>query len=243
MSIKNVIAEAVREPAVQPTSELQTLHKQARQANSGLRKFGTALAHLIDAEFELGPRKAYSRAFEKACQKYDGNCSRLTDLSRGRIITDSLDQLEELRHNLDPARTSSFLADWAEKGYLLRTYEDSIKNPSSSGFMAIDSKIMIPLTMGRCHISELLGIDRGMLKAYERTHPIWENQRRLVEAFRNSAEGMDGKTAARYSSMEDQRRQIHLDAGIERGLITPQQAEEIHKKARAYNQSKFDFAA
>ena len=212
-------SEIAAQPLVQPAADLDTLLEQARRVKSNFTRFTEALATEIGAAYEVAPLKSVERINEKV-SKFDGDYSRITDMRRGRTIIQTVEQLEKAREILNPAEKSSFLQAWEKEGFQVRSFEDLFAQPSKAGYMALTVKLAVPLEDGDNHITELQVQHEAMLPAYKKTHELYEAQRSFSSDFRNAADGLDTQDAVDYARMTQERREIHMKAAQQAGLIT-----------------------
>lgn len=212
LSLKHIIREAAKGPVEQPTASPDALINQSFQARSGLVKFSSALANEIDSIFDLAAPKTLQRFFEKAAKKYDGNCARVLDLTRGSIPVDSVEQIEAVDRILDPQKNSEFLANWAKKGYFVREYENFFAAPTRAGLRGIVIKLEVPFSNGNFHICELQIQHVAMLDALAKSHPFFEEQRHLIDEIDPDSKEINTATAAKYVNLRETRKQIHDDA-------------------------------
>ena len=224
MSINHLITEAARGDYRQKTMNFDWLMNQAKQARSGMDIFGRALAREIGGDFNLAANKDYKRARQKADNKYGGDVSRLTDLVRGRIVVDSVDAIIHARDILNPRKGSrSFLSDWATvcangDGYFIKDFDDKHLEPTEFGWRDISTRVSVPLAKSQGHTGEIQILHKYMAEADKESHPIYERQRRMLEAFQSSAREMTDKEAARFAGMSAQRLEIHNEAAERAGL-------------------------
>jgi len=87
----------------------EQLYEQARESVLIIENLGDMLISDLkaiypglfdDAEFETGPLKRLDRATDKIIGDYKGDHTKISDLARGRIIVDTVEQIEVLREYL-----------------------------------------------------------------------------------------------------------------------------------------------
>lgn len=248
MNLRHIIREAARGPVEQPTAALEPLINQSYQARSGLVKFSSALANEIESLFDLANPKSPQRAFEKATKKYDGNCARVLDLTRGSIPVDSVEQIETADRILDPQKHSDFLSSWAKKGYFVREYENFFFKPTNAGLRGIVIKLEVPFSNGSYHICELQIQHVAMLDALNQSHPYHEEQRKLIDEIDPDSTDINSSIAAKYTSLTDARRKIHDGAASTAGLDVLIKSRSSYESdflqpSKSKSALKFDIAA
>lgn len=100
---------------------LDEAYKLAAEAKPALDSFGERLAERLGCEFQSAPLKGRERAEEKLRTKYRGDMSQLQDLARGRLICDTLEQIDEVKKIIEahvkPVRAVDRMDKPTENGY------------------------------------------------------------------------------------------------------------------------------
>ncbi|MCQ2914000.1 MAG: hypothetical protein MJ247_02265 [Alphaproteobacteria bacterium] len=120
--------------------------------------------------YTAAPLKGRARAFEKLNHKYDGDPSRLQDLARGRIVCDTLEQIDAVTGILDKR------ADTVRK-------VDRMDEPNKDGYR--DVKYVVAVSSGapveiQIHL-------RAYLEANEKAHLHYEKIRSIMAGAKDRA--------------------------------------------------------
>ncbi|MFW8583980.1 hypothetical protein ACOJBM_00625 [Rhizobium beringeri] len=118
---------------------------------------------------------------------------------------------------LDPNRGSGFLVEQAQKGYLVRAFQDLFADPSPTGYRVIAAKIEVPLVHGGSHIGEVQVRHSGMESAHRATTELNIKMREITRVFNDVP--LSDSAAAELHDLEQQRRDI-LDRAAEHFGLT-----------------------
>lgn len=230
MNARTLVRETFKaRDLLQSTADLDQLARQAQRANSGLYKFAAAFAEEIGGTFEIAPNKRLSTAFEKAVNEYQGDFRKLRDLSRGKIVVDTVEQIEHAQKILDRNNPSKFLMSQAEKGYLVCQFKDRFAEPTSSGYRAGLMTVLVPFSLGGGHKSELQLQHKGMEDAANMSHILYEQARSITRDFDNAV--LPPEQAETLFQLQNARRELHEEAAQRLGL-TRLQTRETPQVAR-----------
>ena len=142
---------------------LDEAYKMAEQAKPELDALGSFIEKELGVEFVSAPLKGRARAEEKLASKYQGDPSKLQDLARGRILCDSLEQIDAVRGIL------------AEKAETVR-HVDRMDKPNSRGYR--DVKYVLAAENGTP--VELQVQLRCFAEADKQSHPHYEKIRSII---------------------------------------------------------------
>ncbi len=216
MTLKSYYADATIVTAYQPTADLAQLGNQAQEANARLNIFGGLAADKMGARFKMIANKRLDAAFAKAADRYGFDFRQIRDLSRGCLLVDSVEQIEEARRLLHPALRSSFLKDRSRFGYEVIEFEDLFSRPPETGFRAINMKIKVPLPKGRWHVGEIQIRHKGMEKVYKETRELRYIEQEIRKTYGDLP--MPDEVKADLASLKAQRKTMHDDQAHELGL-------------------------
>jgi len=160
-----------------PVWVFEQLYKQACQSVPMVQNLGgnlllslqTCYPGLFDeAELEIGPLKRLDRATDKIIGDYKGDHTQIYDLARGRIIVDTVEQIEALRKYLDDNKEVLGIEKW----------KDRFAEPSDTGFRDINMNIRLP----NGHVIEFRVEHRAMLNVAKLTHELYEKIQKINRA-------------------------------------------------------------
>ncbi|MCQ2965812.1 MAG: hypothetical protein MJ250_03625 [Alphaproteobacteria bacterium] len=147
---------------------LDEAYKMAEQAKPELDALGSFIQKELGVEFVEAPLKGRARAEEKLASKYQGDPSKLQDLARGRILCDTLEQIDAVRGIL------------AKKAETIR-HVDRMDQPNSRGYR--DVKYILAAENGTP--VELQIQLRCFAEADKQSHPHYEKIRSIIAAAGN----------------------------------------------------------
>ena len=79
----------------QNSRNLETLYKEAEEAQKHLAQATREIAAQVGGKAEIAPLKSQNRALEKIASEYKGDASRITDLARSSVVCKTPKQVEE----------------------------------------------------------------------------------------------------------------------------------------------------
>jgi|GEM_PF-1360788 len=183
--------EQLYKVAKKSVPKIEKLAKKKILAELGSRHPGV----FTGVTFENGPLKTRARAHDKIRGDYKGNYTEICDLARGRIIVDTVEQIEILRNYFQANRQALGIEE----------YKDRFAEPSDTGFRDINMKIRLD----NDHVIEFRVEHRAMMKAAEATHAPYEKMQEIDRLVK--AENRDWTQAERFKRYRilDQVRDIH----------------------------------
>lgn len=226
----------------QATPDLEKLKNQAQMTVSRLRQFGDALALELgrdpDMDFLIAPLKKDDRIYEKVIEKYDGDPSRVTDITRGRILFDRPEQVEQFRKLFANSGKNrhQFLKSWEKKGIEVLEVKDYFASPKDAGYVGVNFKVRVELSKGRYHICELQLMHQNMQHTDSLSHEIFEEIRSLKAKTAEEDRDFSDEEQKLYEQLVDVNRTIYRRAIRENGL-TSLVPESGHVHERLFTQS------
>lgn len=154
--------------------------------------------------FENGGIKSLARATAKIAGDYGGDHSKITDLTRGRIVVDTPEQVEALRAYIDTHRESLGV----------ETMKDRFANPSDTHFRDINMKLRLP----NGHVAELRVEHRGLLEAARHTHEPYEQIQEIERRATLEDRPLSVAETHRRQDLLDRIRDIHDDIAVPAGF-------------------------
>lgn len=141
---------------------LDEAYEIAAKSKPALDAFGQELADKLGVKFEAAPLKGRERAEEKLNSKYRGDLTQLQDLARGRLICDSLEQIDAARKIIE-SRVKPVRA------------VDRMDKPTENGYR--DVKYVLPTRNGgvaemQIQLTDLDRADKQTHKEYEKIRSI-----------------------------------------------------------------------
>ena len=184
----------------QHTSDLDTLYQEAEQARGELIGFVNYVAKERGANPIIAELKGRERAEQKVAAQYDGDASRLLDITRATLVFDTMDQINLQQIEADLHTVSP--------GSRIIYVNDRFAHPASSGYRDMSLYIQMP----NGHIVSLRIQLAEMQRAAAEEHPLYV-QRRTIEATAK-IEGRDLTPAEseRYDALMQQSRHIYEQA-------------------------------
>lgn len=188
---------------------LDEAYKLAAEAKPSLDAFGEQLAKRFGCEFQSAPLKGRERAEEKLNAKYRGDVSQLQDLARGRLVCDTLEQIDAVKKMIESRVTPVRAVDRMDK-------------PTENGYR--DVKYVLPAPNGgvvemQIQLKDLDRADKMTHKEYEKIRsitaaakdrPLTESeqkeialrQKRCKELYVNAALDYNKRTTGRKLKVE-----------------------------------------
>jgi hypothetical protein len=149
----------------QRTSDLDVLYREAADADAVLQKTTRELASELGGEAQFPPGlKGRERALEKIASKYGGDAAGLTDISRATIQFDRLEDVYDA------------LGELEGRGIEIVRLNDRFLKPTAEGYRDIITNVRMP----NGHVAELQLHVKGVLKAKDVNHVLYERQRSIV---------------------------------------------------------------
>jgi len=193
------------------------IYEEARESVPKVQKLGDEILADLKAshpgvfngvEFNNGPLKTLERASDKINGDYNGDYTQICDLARGRILVDTVEQIEILRN---------YLQDNAEK-LGIQEYKDRFAKPSDTGFRDINMK----MRLDNGHVIEFRVEHRAMMKAAEATHDPYEEVQKIERLAKEEGRHMTEYELDERQKFMDEVRDIHnspvKDAGLDKLL-------------------------
>jgi hypothetical protein len=153
-------------PAIKPTqiiADLDTIYKMASDADPELRALIARIAEDTNGQTQFpNGLKGMERALQKINADYKGDASRITDITRGRIVYETLDDLY------------SGLKTLHEEG-VIAYFKDRFLKPADSGY----SDILTNVELSNTHIGELRLELRQINEVASVEHLIYEQIRSI----------------------------------------------------------------
>jgi len=215
-----------------PDLGFEQLYEQARESIPFVHDLGEEI--LIDlkirypglfdgAEFEIGSLKRLDRATDKIIGDYDGDYTQLCDLARGRIIVDTVEQIETLREYLNDNKR--ILGIEKMKG--------RFAVPSNTGFRDINMNMRLP----NGHVIEFRVEHRAILDVAKVTHDLYEQIQEIDRTTIRESRDLTEEEEFKRQSLFDEIRAIH-EHPAKKAALDQLLNDKGRKKLEAHEQSR-----
>jgi len=187
-----------------PDLGFEQLYAQARESVPIIRNLGDTLLSdlqtiypgLFDAaKFEIGPLKRLDRATDKIIGDYEGDHTRICDLARGRIVIDTIEQIEALRIYLQENK----------EAFGIEKYDDRFAEPGNTGFRDINMNMRLP----NGHVIEFRVEHRAILDVAKVTHDLYEQIQEIDRTTIRESRDLTEEEEFKRQSLFDEIRDIH----------------------------------
>ena len=202
----------------QEINNLEELIVQGHRLQPQLGEYGNNIVETLqhhDPEmfnsinFDLGDVKLFERALDKVNRDYGGDPTQLGDVIRGRIVVDTPEQIEELRH---------FLHENQEQ-LGIEKLKDGFSDPYDTDFRSMNGKIRIqdPAT-GESQVAEFRVDHRGLTEASKdhltsgpyrdyKGHELYEMQQSVEQQMQEGGKTLELR--AQHNELVDAQRQLY----------------------------------
>ncbi len=199
----------------QVTSNVDDLYRMAGEAHPHLKSMTDDLAKATGGKADVAPLKDIEGAIEKVNGNYGGDFSHLRDVTRSRVVYNSLD---------DAYKGLQKLQDMTKDGGMVY-FKDRFVHPTEVGFR----DILVNVKMPNGHIAELRLTTEAMEKVAKIEHaatyqPIRSIERAAEQAGRDLTAAERATIAELRAPFQAQYAQVwnELTQGINRGSNIPQ---------------------
>lgn len=142
----------------------------------------------------IGPMKSKERSEEKVKADGGGDWATLTDVVRATVAVDTMAQVGNVVQHLQ-----------ARGMKLARQPTDRFSNPTDAGYRDLMLKVEYP----NGHIGEIQVQIKGMLKAKEQAHPLYEKVRTIEGKLKTENRSMTDEERKTFDSANAQMREIY----------------------------------
>lgn len=191
----------------------EELYEEARQSVAVLADAGKTLIAFLEqenpglfagVEFETGPLKRPERAQAKIASDYGGDCHHITDLARGRIVVDRVEQVRAIRDYLESHRDELHV----------QACKDRFAKPSDSHYRDINVKIQL----FNGHVCEIQINQGDILRASKKTHDAYERVQEIERVAEREGRLMTEMEALERWSLMTEIRNVHDTPARKSGL-------------------------
>jgi hypothetical protein len=189
------------------------LYEQARQSRPLLERAGNTMLDTLrqahpgvfeDAVFQMGPQKSIDRAQAKIAGDYGGDTSQISDLTRGRIVVHSPEQIHAIR---------DYMAH-GDKPLSVEKIKDRFAEPSDTNFRDINIKARLE----NGHVVELRVEHADVMAAADHTHVPYERVQDIDREAAKQGRMLSDAEALERQTILDQVRDTHGAPAQARGL-------------------------
>ncbi len=168
----------------QSEAQVKAIIRRGEQARSSLYKYAAGICEAVGLDpkmsLELGPVKDLKRIFQKAADKFDGDCLKVSDICRIRIKFDKPEQVEGIRKIFVAGKNSHPFHKKRKGDCEVLSFTDHFAQPKKHGFAAIDIKIAIPVK--GCPVPCEVQIQHKDMGPTERaSRKIYQKMRKLTD--------------------------------------------------------------
>ena len=197
---------AAKPKAKQDTDDLDALYKSAAQADPVLQKTVRELADDLGGEAMFPPGlKGRERAVEKVMAKYGGDFAALTDLSRATLAFDKLEDVY------------GALAQLEKRGLKIVRLNDRFLRPTAEGYRDIITNVRMP----NGHVAELQLHVKGITKAKDASHALYEQQRTILAKAKTAGRDLTKAEMTTVRGLVEQQQVAYGRAFAEATAVKP----------------------
>ncbi len=166
-----------------PESNLQRLKDAHPDVMEGVR-------------FEMGPLKTWESA-QKKLPDYDGDHRQIKDLTRGRFVTQTPEQIQLIKQELSNLNLAGM--------------NNKYEVPSETGYRDLNTKVVLP----NGHIGEIQVQQEDMLRVNKQTHTLMKEANRIKELAQSENRPFTPEEVSRRNVLKTQAIELHNAAAYD----------------------------